>query len=100
MDEFTNNLSNEERETHISMTGDNRKEWIVFSDDPVWIRKLDKLATGIDVGKGREYRLQANQVSLRNPRKLSEEQRQALAERLNLMRTAKSARKDAAPAES
>lgn len=89
MDEFTNDLSNEERETHLSMTGDNHKEFICFTDDPYWVRRLDKIAEGKPVGKGKEYRLQANQVTIRavpKRRELSDEERQQIAQRLQAAR--------------
>jgi hypothetical protein len=60
----------EERETHLNMTGDNHNEWIVFTDDPYWIRRLDKVATATRiVGGGKEYRLPARQLTLRAKRK-------------------------------
>jgi hypothetical protein len=73
----------EERETMFNMTGNNHNEWIVFSDDPYWMRRLDKVATVIRiVGKGKEYRLRAEQVVLRMGKKqLSEEQRVNLSKR-------------------
>jgi len=84
VEEFTNNLSNEERETHLNMTGDNHKEWAVFTDDPFWIRRLDKIATGTLVGKGKEYRLEIGQVTIRAKRApMSEAQKAALAARLS-----------------
>ena len=89
MDEFTNDLSNEERETHLSMTGDNHKEWEIFTDDPYWVRRLDKFAEGQPVGKGKKYRLQANQVTIRavpKRRELSDEERQQISERFRAMR--------------
>lgn len=78
-------LSPEERETIISMTGDNHDTWIVYSDDPYWQRRLEKL--GIQPfevrGARRKYRLRADQVLLRKGKPLiSEQTRQARAARL------------------
>jgi len=79
-----NTLSNAERETHINMTADDRGTWEVFSDDPVMIARLDKITTAVrEVEGGKFYRLPANQVTLRKPKKpLTDKQRQKLAERL------------------
>lgn len=71
------NLSNAERETHINMTAEDRSKWAVFTDDPVMIRKLDKIAkcTGKH-GEGKYYELDKAQVSLRKKRVLTEEQKE------------------------
>jgi hypothetical protein len=84
----------EEAETHLNMTGDNRTVWECFSDDPVMVGRLDKIATAYkDNGVGGKwYRLEARQVLIRAvpaPRKLSVEQRQKAAERLALSRLAR-----------
>ena len=42
MIEIRNDLPLAERETHVSITGDNRAECEVFTDDPVWFRRLAK----------------------------------------------------------
>ena len=42
-----------ERETRLSMTGDDHGTWDVFTDDPFWISRLDKIATAWKVnGEG------------------------------------------------
>lgn len=76
------NLSNAERETHINMTAEDRSKWTVFTDDPVMIRKLDKIAkcTGKH-GEGKYYELEKAQVSLRKKRVLTAAQRAELRER-------------------
>lgn len=81
-------MTNEERETHLSMTADDRSIWIVFSDDPVMMRRLDAIAEFVrNVGEGKEYRLRADQLTLRRgKRQLSEAQRAKLAKRLAAMR--------------
>jgi hypothetical protein len=61
-------LRPEEQETILTQPGDNRKEWLVFSDDPIWINRLDKLVEQGHVpqsriiGAGKEYILKAEQV--------------------------------------
>ena len=42
MNEIRNDLSLMERETIFSITADNRAECLVFTDDPVWCRRLSK----------------------------------------------------------
>lgn len=82
---MTIELLPEERETHFNMTGDNHNEWVVFSDDPYWIRKLDKVAAGVAVGAGKEYKLRADQLLLRAGkahRTYTDEQKAVLAERM------------------
>lgn len=78
-------LQSEERETHLNMTGDNHSKWEVFTDDPYWIRRFERL--GIQpvkaVGAGYEYRLTADQVLIRKGKpQVSEATRLARSERL------------------
>jgi hypothetical protein len=84
-------LSNAERETHLSMVAQDRSIWHVYSDDPVMLRRIEaigaKLIRIAADGLGRHYELPANQVSLRNVRKpMSEEQRARLADRMRALR--------------
>jgi hypothetical protein len=74
----------EERETVLHMTGDNRDDWFVYSDDPYMMRRLDKLAEVVRiVGSGKEYRIRADQILLRKgKRQVSHAQRQAGASNL------------------
>ena len=59
-----------ERETHLNMTGDDHGTWDVFTDDPFWIARLDKIATAYKVnGEGRWYKIPANQVTIKAPPK-------------------------------
>ena len=59
-----------ERETRLSMTGDDHGTWDVFPDDPFWISRLDKIATAWKVnGEGRWYKIPANQVTIKAPPK-------------------------------
>ena len=77
------------RESHFNMTADNHDEWIVFTDDPYWIRRLDKIATGKPVanGDGKQYTLRADQVLVRaKKRAVSEENRQKSSERMRLLK--------------
>lgn len=74
-------LSPDERETHLSMSGNEHGHWDVFTDDPYWIRRLEKL--GIEpiriVGAGCQYRLTAEQVLIRKGKRyVSEAQRERL----------------------
>lgn len=76
----------EERETCFNMTGDDHTVFQVFSDDPFWIRRLEKLGavpTAV-VGAGFTYTLRADQLLVRKGKRLvSEEQREALRQRAN-----------------
>ena len=77
-------LSPAERETHLNQAGDDHNTWTVYTDDPYWIRRLDKIteATKIEPHGGKHYTLDKQQVSLRKKRKpISAEQRQVLRER-------------------
>ena len=60
-----------ERETHFNIAADDRGTIHVFSDDPVWMRKLDK-CPGVtlkrETGTGKEYALPANWLRLQKPR--------------------------------
>ncbi|CAN5771733.1 hypothetical protein BH10CHL1_BH10CHL1_24310 [soil metagenome] len=83
-----NELSLAERETHLSMAGDDHNTWVVFSDDPVLMRKLDKIGEIIRVvGAGKEYKLGANQITLKaTPKPLSEARKAQLAQQARTMR--------------
>lgn len=74
-------LQTDERETHLSMAGNEHGHWEVFTDDPFWIRRFERL--GIEpvrvVGSGRQYRLTADQVMIRKgKRQVSEAQRERM----------------------
>lgn len=83
-----NDLSNAERETCLNQTGDNHDEWFVFTDDPFWIRRLDKVAEVISiVGAGKKYRLDANQIAVKaKPKPLSAERKAQLGAQLRSLR--------------
>lgn len=66
------NLTLEEQETHLSMTGDDRKTWYIYSDDPVMQRRLE--AAGAEMVKeeengcgGKSYIMPASRVKFRKP---------------------------------
>jgi len=79
-------------ETCILFNAADRNYCHVFSNDSVWQRKLER--AGAVVTKelssgGKEYRLEAKQVSIRKlsqGRKMTEEQRNAARERLRKAR--------------
>jgi hypothetical protein len=74
-------LANEERETMLNMTADNRGVWLCFSDDPVMMKKLEEVGEFVRVvGQGKEYRLRADQITIRKgKRAMSDERRAQLA---------------------
>lgn len=80
-----------EMETHLNMTADNRDEWVITSDDPVMQRRFEAIGAKLTrtIGQMREYTIPANQISLRKPSKLTDEQRQEMAERARLRFAAK-----------
>ncbi len=85
-------LTNAERETHISMTADDRSKWTIGSDDPVMQRRFEAIGATLTRTRGdwREYTLPVGQISLRNPAKpLSEERRVELATRMRALHSAK-----------
>ena len=63
-------LTAAERETRLSMMGDDHGTWDVFTDDPFWIARLDKIATAWKTSdEARWYKISARQVTLRAPAK-------------------------------
>lgn len=77
-------LTNAEREVHLSMVADKHDTWEVYSDDPMWVARLDKIATAYKVSAiGKWYRLTAGQVTIKKERlPMTDEQRKAATERL------------------
>ena len=78
------NLTLDEMETHVTINAADRSIIEVYSDDPVWQRRLEKLAgegRPATNGPGRFWTLPASYLALRKPRQLSDEQRALLAER-------------------
>lgn len=77
--------TNEETETALSQNAANRSEWELFSEDPVWQRRVEAL--GIEPtrtqGDAKWYTLRADQVVIRKgKRKVSPEQAAAFRERM------------------
>lgn len=71
-------LAPSEKETHLSMTADDRSVWHIYSDDEVMQRKLEAAGAMVvlDDGLGKHYELPASRVTFRKPRKpLTEEQK-------------------------
>ncbi len=87
------NLTQQEQETVLSMTADDRNTWHVYSDDPVMQRRLEGIGAKVvrvaSDGIGKHYELPANQVTLRKPLKpMSDERKAQLGQRLRALRTA------------
>ena len=77
------NLTLAEQETHLNMVADDRSVWHVYSEDPVMIKRLDKIAIATrETATGKHYELDKTQVQLRKKRELTESQRLELLERL------------------
>jgi hypothetical protein len=77
-------LTLEERETAIMQSADDRGTWKIYTDDPVMIAKLERMgmpAVVRDDGIGREYLVEANQVSFRRKRVMSEDEKMKRRER-------------------
>ena len=76
-------LSNEERETHLNQSADNRKVWEMATDDPVWIGRMEKLGIAPDRTRGEThfYTIPDNQITVRRKREMSDERRAELSER-------------------
>jgi hypothetical protein len=77
-------LKLDELETNINMTGDDRSKWILVSDDPVMINKLNKISIGTKLNNSTayEYTLDASQISIKKKRVLTEDQKRKSKERL------------------
>lgn len=88
-------LSREESETCILFNAADRENVHVFSDDPVFQRKLERAGAVIkkvNPSGSKEYTLRYNQISIRKlkaKKEMTEEQRQRARERLNRMREAR-----------
>lgn len=84
-------LTQQEQETHLSMTADDRGKWHAYSDDPVMQRRLEAIgATVVRVaadGIGKHYELDASKILLRKgKRRVSEAQRIESSMRLRALR--------------
>jgi len=79
------NLSADERETTFSIMASDHKTVTVWSNDPFWQRRLEKLVEPSTVtGESRFYQLDLDNVrfTVGKKREMSDEQRQAAGERL------------------
>lgn len=84
----SNEIVLDHRETHLNMTADNHGEWEAFTDDPYWIRRMERLGVQPTqkVGEGYKYTLRADQVLVRaGKRTVSDAQRAKSAERMKLL---------------
>jgi len=86
-------LSRNEQETHFSQSAVDRMDntVYVYSDDPVWIRKLEKMGfegKQVDGFGGYEFVCENCLMSIRRKRtvELTEERREELAERMRNVR--------------
>ncbi|HFD2033468.1 TPA: hypothetical protein ACF2DD_002045 [Clostridium perfringens] len=87
------NLKKCEMETTIVKTAED-KEWMVYSSDPKYIRKMNKIGMRpYKVDKidgevvGSYYKIDEKQISFRKKRVLSEEQKKVLSERMKNIRS-------------
>lgn len=84
--------SREEMETHFTFSAADRRSCIVFSDDPWFQRKLERVGAIVTkemTGGGKEYHMEAKQVSLRKRKDksaLSEQERLKINARMQAMR--------------
>ena len=91
-------LSNEERETNLSMVAADRKMWDIYCSDPVMQRKIERVGGTVyrqDGFEGKFYRLPADRIVFRLRRELTDEQREKLAARGKAMIEKARARKQA-----
>lgn len=100
---MSNEIILDHRETHLNMMAHDHRTWELFTDDPYWIRRMEKL--GIEptekVGDGFLYRLLADQVLIRKgKRQVSDKQRQIAAERMKLLRDRQATAKSMSDSES
>ena len=81
--------SNEERETHLNQSADNRKVWEMATDDPLWSARMEKLGIAPDRTRGEThfYTVPDNQITIRRKRQMTDEQRRTIAERLSNARS-------------
>ena len=80
---MSNVLEPDERETTLSMTGDDHNQWLVTTDDLYWISRLRKLGIApVDVkGSLFIYHLTSDQVLIRAGKRkveMTEARKQAL----------------------
>lgn len=85
------NQTLDEMETVFCIVASDRDVVTVFSDDPVWMRRLDKIGTFVrNTGEGREYTLRADQILVRKgKRQVSDVQRAASVEKMRKIHMAR-----------
>lgn len=86
---MSNEIVLDHRETHLNMTADNHGEWEVFTDDPFWIRRMERLGVQPTqkVGEGFKYILRVDQVLIRaGKRAVSDAQRAESSRRMKLLK--------------
>lgn len=85
------NQTADEMETMFNIVASDRNTVLVFSDDPVWMRRLDKLGTFVrNTGEGKEYTLRIDQLVVRSgKRQVSETQRAAATETMRKIHMAR-----------
>lgn len=77
-----------ERETILSMSGDDRSVWHIYCDDPVMQAKLEKAQVELvrtEPSGAKHYKIGANRVTFRKPVVISEKERQRRSERMRKM---------------
>jgi len=79
-------LASSERETHINQVADDRSKWDIFSEDTVFVARLQRLGYTPyrTTPTGAWFTLPSNALTIRKPggRQLTEQQRAELAARL------------------
>lgn len=85
------NQTTDEQETMFNVVASDRNTIHVFSDDPFWMRRLDKFGTFVrNTGEGKEYTLRADQLVVRAGKKqVSETQRAASVEKMRKIHAAR-----------
>ena len=66
-----------ERETHLSQSADNHDEWEMYTDDPVWISRMNRLgivAKRTTAAGGKFYLVPDSQITIRKKRRAMTEE--------------------------
>lgn len=86
--------TNEEIETAFYQNAADRSTWNLYTNDAVWMRRLEALGIPADkehYGGAKSYTLRADQVVVRKGKKaMSDEQKAQLAARMRELRSAHS----------
>jgi hypothetical protein len=74
-----------ERETHLSQSADNHDEWEMYTDDPIWIARMNRLgivARRTTAAGGKFYTIPDGQITIRKKRRpMTEEELVKVRER-------------------